>query len=171
LSVFKGTALLALPELIARFMSSVATSGWLSHHSGRSPTTASASGPSSACIACAAQVWWGHCGESGAPRGGRRERFRLTLIVYRSYRNAETKELFDTGSSRKFRNIERVALRKLIYLNRAQSLRDLAIPGHRLEMLTKDRPGQHSIRINDQFRICFTWKDGEAHDVEITDYH
>jgi proteic killer suppression protein len=74
----------------------------------------------------------------------------------------------------KFRAFERVALRKLMYLNQAKSLRDLAmVPGHHLEALTKERKrtGQHSIRINDQFRICFIWLDGEVFDVEIVDYH
>lgn len=57
-------------------------------------------------------------------------------------------------------------------LNNAGELRDLLIPpGNRLEALRGDRAGQHSIRINDQFRICFLWRDGDAHDVEITDYH
>lgn len=65
-----------------------------------------------------------------------------------------------------------IALRKLVHLNQAKSLRDLAaIPGNRLEALKGSRKGQHSIRINDQYRICFVWRDGDAYDVEMTDYH
>jgi len=60
---------------------------------------------------------------------------------------------------------------KLALLNAANSLKDLLLPGLRLEKLIGDRAGQYSIRVNDQFRICFRWRDGEAHDVEITDYH
>jgi len=66
----------------------------------------------------------------------------------------------------------RPALRKLLLLDTAGRLDDLRVPpGNRLEALKADREGQFSIRINDQFRICFTWKDGDAFDVEITDYH
>ena len=69
-------------------------------------------------------------------------------------------------------NLRRIALRKLVILNDAAELRDLKVPpGNRLEMLTDDRKGQWSIRINDQFRVCFAWRDGNAHDVEIVDYH
>ena len=64
------------------------------------------------------------------------------------------------------------ALRKLRFLNQARRLGDLAVPpGNRLEALKGDRTGQHSIRINDQWRICFIWRDEAAHDVEIVDYH
>jgi len=73
---------------------------------------------------------------------------------------------------RRFRAIERVARRKLLYLHRARTLEDLkAPPGNRLELLRGDRKGQYSIRINDQWRTCFTWRDGDAYDVEIVDYH
>ena len=69
-------------------------------------------------------------------------------------------------------DLQRVALRKLDILNAAQTLEDLRIPpGNRLEKLSGNRFGQHSIRINDQFRICFVFKEGNAYDVEITDYH
>jgi toxin HigB-1 len=69
-------------------------------------------------------------------------------------------------------NYERTALRRLIQLNQARSLTDLArIPGNHLEALKGDRERQHSIRTNDRYRICFRWKDGEVYDVEITDYH
>ena len=68
--------------------------------------------------------------------------------------------------------IQRVALRKLRYLNNAARLDDLRVPpGNRLEALTGDRAGQHSIRINDQWRIVFTWRNSHAHNVEIVDYH
>ena len=69
-------------------------------------------------------------------------------------------------------DIQRIALRKLIVLNYAVSLEDLRIlPGNKLEQLHGDRKGQHSIRINDQWRVCFTWENNNAHDVEIVDYH
>jgi len=69
-------------------------------------------------------------------------------------------------------NIQRVARKKLVILDAAQELSDLRIPpGNRLEALKGDRKGQHSIRINDQWRICFRWRAGDAYDVEITDYH
>lgn len=83
----------------------------------------------------------------------------------------ETEAIFNEERSLKFRNIERIALRKLIQLNRAKTLGDLRSPGNRLEALKRDRAGQHSIRINDQYRLCFTWKDGDASGVEIADYH
>ena len=74
--------------------------------------------------------------------------------------------------SRRFQAIERAARRKLRYLNAAIRLDDLlAPPGNRLEALKGDRKGQFSIRINDQWRICFRWADNDAHDVEIVDYH
>lgn len=69
-------------------------------------------------------------------------------------------------------DILKVANRKLIQIHNARSLDDLrAPPGNRLEALTKDRRGQHSVRINDQWRICFRWRDGDAFEVEIVDYH
>jgi len=89
-----------------------------------------------------------------------------------SFRDAEAEKVFQQQSSKRLRSIEKIALRKLIQLNRATSLRDLrAIPGNRLEALKGLRQGQHSIRVNDQYRICFVWKDGDARDVEIVDYH
>ena len=92
--------------------------------------------------------------------------------MIRSFRCRDTQALFDDRDVRRFRNIERVARRKLLYLNRAIDLRDLrSPPGNRLEALRGDRRGQHSIWINDQWRICFRWKDGDAFDVEIVDYH
>lgn len=93
--------------------------------------------------------------------------------MIRSFRDSRTHLLWLTGKSRKFPpSLIRSALRKLILLNSAARLDDLRIPpGNRLEALKADREGQFSVRINDQFRICFRWKDGEAFDVEITDYH
>jgi proteic killer suppression protein len=80
--------------------------------------------------------------------------------------------LFERESVRRFQSIERVALRKLQQLQFATQLSDLAAPGgNRLEALKGDRKGQHSVRINDQWRICFVWRDGNAHNVEIVDYH
>lgn len=68
--------------------------------------------------------------------------------------------------------MQRVARRKLRMLNSSQSLSDLRVPpGNRLEALRGDRAGEHSIRVNDQWRICFVWQDGDAHEVEIVDYH
>jgi proteic killer suppression protein len=69
-------------------------------------------------------------------------------------------------------NLRKTAMRKLAMLNAATFLEDLRIPsGNRLEALVGDRRGQHSIRINDQFRVCFVWRDGDAYEVEISDYH
>ena len=72
----------------------------------------------------------------------------------------------------RFRAVERQARRKLLYLHRARTIQDLTVPpGNRLEALRGNRKGQYSIRINDQWRICFRWKDAAAYDVEIVDYH
>jgi proteic killer suppression protein len=92
--------------------------------------------------------------------------------VIRTFLCQDTQELFDDVDVPRFRAFERVARRKLMYLHRARTLRDLRVPpGNRLEALKGDRKGQHSIRINDQWRICFSWRDGDAFDVEIVDYH
>jgi proteic killer suppression protein len=94
--------------------------------------------------------------------------------VIKSFADQNTKEFWETGKSRGMppANLRRVAKRKLAALHAAVGLEDLRIPpGNRLEQLRHDRIGQHSIRINDQFRVCFLWRDGNAHDVEITDYH
>ncbi len=90
-----------------------------------------------------------------------------------SFKDAGAQELYEAGRSRRVpSDIQRVALRKLKYLNNAEDLNDLRVPpGNRLEALSGDREGQHSIRINDQYRICFVWKDGQFHEVEIVDYH
>ena len=85
---------------------------------------------------------------------------------------AETKALFEQRRVPRFANIQTVALRKLAQLNAAVSLDFLRVPpGNRLEMLQGKRAGQHSILINDQWRICFTWSQGRVSDVEIVDYH
>lgn len=92
--------------------------------------------------------------------------------MIRSFRDTQTEALFSDEDIPRFRAIERVARRKLLYLHQAKRLEDLRVPpGNRLESLKGDRKGQYSIRINDQWRICFRWKDGDAHDVEIVDYH
>jgi proteic killer suppression protein len=92
--------------------------------------------------------------------------------MIQTFRDAASEKLFQQISSRQFRLIEKTALRKLVHLNQAKSLRDLAaIPGNCLEALKGNRKGQHSIRVNDQCRVCFVWKDGDAYEVEITDYH
>lgn len=90
-----------------------------------------------------------------------------------SFADRETEKVFRGTPSLKLPStIQRVARRKLRYLHRAVDLRDLlAPPGNRLEALKGDRRGQHSIRINDQYRICFVWSEGSAYRVEITDYH
>lgn len=92
--------------------------------------------------------------------------------MIRSFRCADTQRLFETGRSRRFGAVARTSARKLVQLDNAQELRDLASPpGNRLEALRGDRAGQHSIRINDQFRICFTWTPQGPENVEIVDYH
>jgi proteic killer suppression protein len=92
--------------------------------------------------------------------------------VIRSFRDTEAARLFNDEFSRKYRAIERAARRKLTALDEAENLQDLAaLPGNHLEALKGDRKGQHSIRINEQYRVCFVWADGYATDVEIVDYH
>ncbi|MCX6056827.1 MAG: type II toxin-antitoxin system RelE/ParE family toxin [Chloroflexi bacterium] len=90
-----------------------------------------------------------------------------------SFASDETEKIFRGQVSKKFpKDIQRTARRKLIYLDDAEDLQDLlAPPGNRLEKLKGDRAGQHSIRINDQWRICFNWSGNQAKDVEIVDYH
>ena len=92
--------------------------------------------------------------------------------MIRSFRDAKTEALFNDTDVPGFRSIERVARRRLLYLHRARHLEDLRVPpGNHLEGLKGDRKGQYNIRINDQWRICFSWKDADAYNVEITDYH
>jgi proteic killer suppression protein len=92
--------------------------------------------------------------------------------MIKSFRSPDTEALFNDQVVARYRAIERPARRKLLYLSQARTLSDLmAPPGNRLEALKADRKGQHSIRINDQWRICFRWSDGHAFEVEIVDYH
>jgi proteic killer suppression protein len=92
--------------------------------------------------------------------------------MIRSFACADTEALFHSHAVARFRNIERVARRKLLQIHAATELASLRIPpGNQLEALRADRKGQHSIRINDQWRICFVWKSDGAHNVEIVDYH
>ena len=93
-------------------------------------------------------------------------------MTIRSFRCADTEAIYEGKSSRRFRNIEAVAERKLQMLDDALALRDLkSPPGNRLEALSGNRAGQHSIRINDQWRVCFVWTDAGPMNVEIVDYH
>jgi proteic killer suppression protein len=93
--------------------------------------------------------------------------------MIKSFKTNETAKIYSReGSSKLPRDIRQVALRKLRMINNAKNLVDLRIPpANRLEKLRGNREGQHSIRINEQWRICFTWQEGDAYDVEITDYH
>lgn len=93
--------------------------------------------------------------------------------MIRSFKDGETEKIFARQFSRKLpHNIQQVALRKLRMLNRAMTLNDLRTPpANRLEKLTGDRAGFYSIRINEQWRICFEWQGNDAYDVEIVDYH
>jgi proteic killer suppression protein len=88
-----------------------------------------------------------------------------------SFKDAETEKIFNGLRSRQFGAIAKSAYRKLAFLHSARTLLDLKSPGMQLEALMDDRAGQHSIRVNDRYRICFFWQDGKAIDVEIVDYH
>jgi proteic killer suppression protein len=99
---------------------------------------------------------------------------RYTIIpLIRSFKSKETEKIFNRERSTRLpHDIQQVALRKLRMLNRAATLQDLRVPpANRLEKLVDDRAGQYSIRINDQWRICFEWRDKDAFNVEIVDYH
>jgi proteic killer suppression protein len=93
--------------------------------------------------------------------------------MIRGFRDTETERLFRRERGSKLaRPLQCAALRKLLLLDAAESLDDLrALPGNRLEKLVGDRKGQYSIRVNDQYRVCFRWEGGEAHNVEVVDYH
>ena len=92
--------------------------------------------------------------------------------MIRSFKDRKTEDFFGGVTVRQFSGFKKVAERKLVMLDSAVKLGDLAAsPGNRLEKLSGDRAGQYSIRINDQRRICFAWKDDGPHDVEIVDYH
>jgi proteic killer suppression protein len=90
-----------------------------------------------------------------------------------SFKCRETEKIFHRQFSKKLpHNIQKIAFRKLRMLNRSSTVQDLRIPpANKLEALSGNRKGQHSIRINDQWRICFKWQNGNAYDVEIVDYH
>ncbi|NNL43248.1 MAG: type II toxin-antitoxin system RelE/ParE family toxin [Desulfobacterales bacterium] len=93
--------------------------------------------------------------------------------MIKNFQDKEAEKIFNRLHSRKLpQNIQHLARRKLVILDAATELNVLRVPpGNRLEALKGDRKGQHSIRINDQWRICFKWKAGDSYDVEITDYH
>lgn len=92
--------------------------------------------------------------------------------MIRSFKCSFTQDLFEGKTIARFGNFRAVAERKLQMLHRAMVVDDLRVPpGNRLEALTGDRKGQHSIRINDQWRLCFIWTEGDATNVEIVDYH
>jgi proteic killer suppression protein len=92
--------------------------------------------------------------------------------VIRSFRDKETERVFRREFSRKFQSIAAVAKRKLDHVHSAAAISDLAaVPGNRLEVLSGDRARQYSIRVSDQWRICFRWADADALEVEIVDYH
>jgi len=98
---------------------------------------------------------------------------RYYIKMIKSFRNKETENVFHRERVRKFDlNLQRLAQRKLEILDAAENLNDLRFPpGNRLEKLSGNRKGEYSIRINDQWRLCFRWRNREARDVEITDYH
>ena len=98
---------------------------------------------------------------------------RYDLLVIRSFGDRDAARLFERESVRRWpMALQRVALRKLRMLDAAERLDDLRVPpGNRLERLKGDRAGQYSIRVNEQWRVCFRWRSGDAHDVEIVDYH
>ncbi len=93
--------------------------------------------------------------------------------MIKSFRDKETEKIFNRQLSNKLpQNIQRIARKKLVILDAVTDLNDLRIPpGNRLEAMKGNRKGQHSIRINEQWRICFKWREGDAHEVEIIDYH
>ncbi len=92
--------------------------------------------------------------------------------MIRSFRCKDTEALFNRQRIARFQSIEDSARRKLAMLNNAQTLQDLRVPpGNRLEQLSGNRAGQHSIRVNEQWRICFVWREGDSCEVEIVDYH
>lgn len=95
------------------------------------------------------------------------------MTMIKSFRDKETEKVFRREHSKKIpQAVQGVSHRKLVMLHAAKFLEDLNTPsGNRLEALKGDRKGQHSIRINDQYRICFVWSEGKAHEVEIVDYH
>jgi len=100
------------------------------------------------------------------------KRDTITRVAIQGFKCADTQELFETDRSQQFGSIRKLATRKLGMLDAAATLKDLeSPPGNRLEALTRDRAGQHSIRINDQWRICFVWTEAGPTDVEITKHY
>ena len=97
----------------------------------------------------------------------------MLSAMIRSFRDRDTQNLWVAGKSRRLPStIQAIALRKLRLIDAAEYLEELRQPpGNRLEALSKDRSGQHSIRINQQWRVCFRWNEGHCEDVEICDYH
>jgi proteic killer suppression protein len=97
----------------------------------------------------------------------------MLMGMIRSFRDKQTENIFRRERVKGFsQDVRRASLRKLLILDAAESLDDLRVPpGNRLEQLKGKRKGQYSIRVNDQWRVCFVWSDGDADDVEITDYH
>ncbi len=93
--------------------------------------------------------------------------------MIKSFRSKETKKLFTQRQFARYpTDIQRIALRKLLLLDAAEKIDDLKVPpGNRLEKLTGNRQGQYSIRVNDQWRICFRWSEGDTYEVELVDYH
>ncbi|MCX5807416.1 MAG: type II toxin-antitoxin system RelE/ParE family toxin [Proteobacteria bacterium] len=93
--------------------------------------------------------------------------------MIKSFKDKETEKVYNREGSHKLpQDIQQVALRKLRILNNVKTLKDLKVPpANRMEKMKGDREGQLSIRINDQWRVCFKWQNGDAHEVEITDYH
>ena len=92
--------------------------------------------------------------------------------MIKSFAEKRTRALFETGKSRRWNSIARVAVRKMVQIDSATTLDELNVPpGNRLEALKGDRGGQHSIRISDRWRICFRWEGDGVYDVEIVDYH
>jgi proteic killer suppression protein len=93
--------------------------------------------------------------------------------VIKSFRDKDTERIWNREPAKRLSaELQRTTLRKLVAVDGAEALQDLRIPpGNRLEKLSGNRHGQLSIRINDQWRICFIWKDGNAHEVEVVDYH
>jgi len=91
--------------------------------------------------------------------------------MIKTFRSKDTERLHQRERVLRFRSFARVAQRKLRQLDAAVNLADIASPGNRLEALRGERTGQHSVRLNDQWRICFRWKDGNAYEVEMVDYH
>lgn len=91
--------------------------------------------------------------------------------MIRSCKDRETEKLLRRLRSRKFQRVERSARLKLGFLDAATALTDLMLPGLGLEKLSGSRAGQYSIRVNDQYRVCFRWREGGAYEVEVTDYH